>query len=295
MRRWIAASLLIISSSVLAHEGGAIPADVWTHWNLDPFFLIALLLPAYLYFRGALTYRVDLRRTAFFASGLLALAVAYISPLDAVSGSLFSAHMAQHLLLMLVAAPLIAWSAPVALLLRGLPKPLRKPAGQLAGNVLLRSFWSKLNRPLTAFALHIAALLIWHIPAFYSAAIQSEAVHALEHASFFLSALLYWWTVAHARQHGVRLLSVFGAMIVSGGLGALMTFAGSVWYADHLSYVAAWGLTPLEDQQLAGLLMWIPSGMVYVAAAAALLGDWLESVDRRISTRERRTRALSDA
>jgi putative membrane protein len=295
MRRWIVFPLLFVSSSVLAHEGGAIPADVWMHWNLDPFFLIALLLPACLYFRGVLTYRVDLRRIAFFAGGLLALAVAYISPLDAVSGSLFSAHMAQHLLLMLVAAPLLAWSAPVAPLLRGLPKPLRKPAGQLAGNVPLRGLWHKLNRPLTAFALHIAALLVWHIPAFYTAAIENSAVHALEHASFFLSALLYWWTVARAEQHGARLLSVFGAMIASGGLGALMTFAGSVWYADHLLYVAAWGLTPLEDQQLAGLLMWIPSGMLYVAAAAALLGDWLESVDRRISTRERRMRALSDA
>jgi cytochrome c oxidase assembly factor CtaG len=295
MRRWIALPLLFVSSSALAHEGGAIPVDVWTHWNLDPFFLIALLLPAYLYFRGALTYRIDLRRIVFFAGGLLALAVAYISPLDAVSGSLFSAHMAQHLLLMLVAAPLLAWSAPVALLLRGLPKTLRKPTGQLAGNVLLRGLWYKLNRPLVAFALHITALLIWHIPAFYTAAIENTVVHALEHASFFLSALLYWWTVARAEQHGARLLSVFGVMIVSGGLGALMTFAGSVWYADHLPYVAAWGLTPLEDQQLAGLLMWIPSGMLYVAAAAALIGDWLESVNRRAATRERRMRALSDA
>lgn len=295
MRRWIVFPMLFVSSSALAHEGGAIPSDVWTHWNLDPLFLIALLLPAYLYCRGALTYRVDLRRIGFFTGALLALAVAYISPLDAVSGSLFSAHMAQHLLLMLIAAPLLAWSAPVAPLLRGLPKPLRKPVGQLAGSQPLRSFWGKLNRPLAAFALHIAALLIWHIPAFYTAAIEISAVHALEHASFFLSALLYWWTVARAEQHGARLLSVFGAMIISGGLGALMTFAGSVWYADHLPYVAAWGLTPLEDQQLAGLLMWIPSGMLYVAAAAALLGDWLESVDRRAATRERRMRALSDA
>jgi putative membrane protein len=297
MRRWTAAALLLVSSSVLAHEGGAIPADVWTHWNLDPFFLIALLLPAYFYVRGALTYCVDVRRMALFAGGLLALAVAYISPLDAVSGSLFSAHMAQHLLLMLVAAPLLAWSTPIPPLLRGLPKSLRRPAGQITGNSALRAAWHKLNRPLTAFALHIAALLIWHVPAFYSAAIESNAVHALEHASFFLSALLYWWTVAHAAQHGARLLSVFGAMIVSGGLGALMTFAGSVWYADHIPYVAAWGLTPLEDQQLAGLLMWIPSGMLYVAAAAALLGDWLESGDRRAGVRERdrKMRVLGDA
>lgn len=296
MRRWIAfALLMLISPSVLAHEGGAVPSDIWTHWNLDPFFLVALLLPATLYVRGMLTYRIDLRRTALFTMGLLALAVAYISPLNAVSGSLFSAHMAQHLVLMLVAAPLLALSVPVAPLLRGIPKSFRHYVGQTAGNKMLRSLWHRLDRPLAAFVLHITALLIWHIPAFYSTAIQHEAVHAFEHASFFLSALLYWWTIAHAVQHGARLLSVFGAMIVSGGLGALMTFAGSVWYADHLPYVAAWGLTPLQDQQLAGLLMWIPSGMLYVAAAAVLLGDWLESVERRTGLRERRMRVLSDA
>jgi cytochrome c oxidase assembly factor CtaG len=296
MRRWTATALLIlVSSSALAHEGGAIPADVWTHWNLDPFFLVALLLPATLYLRGVLTYRVDLRRTALFTGGLLALAVAYISPLNAVSGSLFSAHMAQHLVLMLVAAPLLASSMPVAPLLRGMPKSFRRYVGQTAGNVMLRSLWHRFNRPLAVFVLHITALLIWHIPAFYSTAVQHEAVHAFEHASFFLSALLYWWTVAHAAQHGARLLSVFGVMIISGGLGALMTFAGSIWYADHLPYVAAWGLTPLQDQQLAGLLMWIPSGMLYVAAAAVLLGDWLESVERRTGLRERKMRVSSNA
>lgn len=272
---------LLSSMSAAAHDGGAVPSDVWTHWNLSPLMLICLLVPAGLYIRGALTYRVEPRRTALFIAGLLMLAVAFISPIDALSSTLFSAHMVQHLVLVIAAAPLLVWSAPGPPMLRGVPRRWRRPVGLFLVHPSAQALWRQFARPLPAFGLHVAAMLLWHAPPLYDAALVSPLLHTLEHASFFVSAALFWWTVAYSEQFGARVLSVFGVMMVSGGLGALMTFSQSVWYGGHTAYVAAWGLTGLQDQQLAGMLMWVPAGALYVAAVAGLIGDWLDRMDRR--------------
>jgi putative membrane protein len=274
--------LLLNTRLTLAHEGGAIPADVWTHWNTDPLLLIGLLLPLALYLRGTWTYPVAHWRTAAFITGIGTLFIALISPLEAMSGSLFSAHMIQHLLLVLVAAPLLVLSRPTAPVLRGLPVRWRKAAGNTARIPVIHKLWTSLTRPVTASSLHLMALWLWHVPALYSAAIAYEALHILEHASFFLTAALFWWSIQSAGQHGVRVLAVFGVMMASGLLGALMTFARSAWYSDHAAYVSAWGLTLLEDQQLAGMFMWIPAGFVYVVTAGVILGAWLNSVEQRL-------------
>jgi len=111
-------------------------------------------------------------------------------------------------------------------------------------------------------------------------------VHALEHFSFLVTALLFWWTFLHPggrlrRSPGVALLYVFGMTLVSGALGALITFSGAPWYRSHLPYTAAWGLTPMEDQQLAGLIMWVPGGLAYLAGAAWIFLDWMRASESR--------------
>jgi putative membrane protein len=287
---------LLISGTTLAHEGGAIPADVWSHWNMNPLILAGILLPIYLYLHGAMRYPVARWRTATFMGGMLALFLALISPLDAVSGSLFSAHMLQHLLLVLVAAPLLVLSRPISLLLRGMPVGLRRKIGRFSHAPLSQSLRQRLTQPVTITIVHIAGIWLWHIPAFYSAALNNDFFHVLEHASFFITAGLYWSMIASTDDYGVRVISVFVVMMLTGLPGALMTFSGSPWYPDHTPYVSAWGLTPLEDQQLAGLMMWVPSGMVYALTAVLLFGAWLTSVEHRTDERERRLmRKSSDA
>ncbi|MBC7814198.1 MAG: cytochrome c oxidase assembly protein [Burkholderiales bacterium] len=287
--------VMLTVQPLLAHEGGAIPADVWTHWNLNPLLLIVVMLPLTLYVRGAVTYPVQQWRNAAFTAGIATLFVALISPLDAISGSLFSAHMVQHLLLVLVAAPLFTLCRPLPSLLRGLPAQGRKAFGNVAYDSLVRVLWWRLTRPLNALLLHIAALLVWHLPGLYGLALDQPVIHVLEHASFFLTAALFWWTIRSADDYGVRVLCVFAVMMVSGLLGALMTFANTAWYQDHEPYVAFWGLTLLEDQQLAGLFMWIPTGFIYIVTAALLLGLWLGAVERRVTEREHRlAKEMSD-
>ena len=273
--------MLVVALPVHAHNGIAVPEDVWSHWDLNPTILIALLLPTYLYGRGALGYHVSAGRSVAFLGGMGTLFVALMSPLDAMSGALFSAHMGQHLLLILVAAPLLVWSHPLPSLLRGLPANSNRVFGKLARVPLARTLWHNLTQPMNALVLHIAAIALWHVPLFYSAAFQYPIVHLLEHASFFLSAALFWWVIRRNAALGTRVFAIFTVMMVSGLLGALMTFASSAWYPDHVQSAALWGLTALEDQRLAGLLMWIPSGLVYVGFAAVILVLWLETQEQR--------------
>jgi putative membrane protein len=279
--------LLICIPRALAHGEGAIPADIGTHWNLNVLILIGLLLPMLLYIRG-MGRRVRVWQAVCFMAGLAMLFIALISPVDALGASLFSGHMAQHLLLILGAAPLLVLSQPMPAMLRGLPLEWGKAVGRFTHAPAMQRLWQGLTRPLAISLIHIVALYAWHIPALYSAAAQHDVIHALEHASFFGTAVLYWHMVRENHEYGSRVLSVFIVMMASGVLGALMTFARAPWYADHAAYVGAWGLTLLEDQQLAGLFMWIPAGIVYVITAVALFGAWINSVERRVLEREGR-------
>jgi cytochrome c2 len=196
--------------------------------------------------------------------------------------------MFQHLLLILVAAPLIVFAAPSSLIAWGLPKKWRKMAGQWwHRRVLLQRTGYTLSLPGTAWVLHSVALWIWHSPGLYQRALEHEGIHALEHASFFGTALLFWWVLARfaglgrpraASQAGAGVLYIFSISVSSGLFAALITFAPSVWYPVYTATAPAWGLSALEDQQLAGVIMWIPMGIVYLAAAMLLLGRWLHTI-----------------
>src|SRR5581483_11986651 len=133
--------------------------------------------------------------------------------------------------------------------------------------------------------LHAAALWAWHVPALYGAAIRSETVHAIEHACFFGSAGLFWWGITRGRYgrlgYGSAVLYVFATAMHSGLLGAALTLAPRAWYPAHAATTAAWGLSPLEDQQLAGLIMWIPASVVFVAAGLFYFALWMKESERR--------------
>lgn len=226
---------------------------------------------------------VTLWEATAFAGGFLALVIALAPPLDDLSDHWLVAHMAQHELLMGVAAPLIALSAPVFAVLWALPASLRKRGLDALRASPIASAWSALTSPLSAFLLHFAALWVWHLPVLYDAALRHDGVHAIQHLCFFSTAALFWWGIAHGRYgragYGAAVVYVFATAIQSGVLGALLTFAPHVWYTPYSTPHGS--LSPLEDQQLAGLLMWVPAGLVFVAGGLALFAAWLRESDRR--------------
>ena len=203
---------------------------------------LALLAGAAFLYAGGVRRRLSNWHIASFAAGMAVLTLAALAPLD----ELLWTHMIQHELLMVVAAPLIVLGRPLYAV------PLRLPR------------W--LHDPLLAWGLHAAALWLWHALPFFEAALARESLHFAQHASFLASALLFWWTVFGPRTHSVgSIASLFSTMLHTGALGALMTFSRQGWYAGYA----------LEDQQLAGLVMWIPAGLAYPAAALFIGSRWL--------------------
>lgn len=291
----IAALLAALVPLPAAAHAGRPPAphDLAAAWPLEPGVLAPLLLAGWLYARG--TERlwrsagagrgVRRREAACFAAGWLALAVALASPLHPLGNALFSAHMVQHELLVALAAPLLVLGRPLVPLLWALPPGWRRAAGAAARGRAVRAGWRALTAPFAAWLLHAAALWLWHLPGPYQAALGGDAAHALQHASFLGTGLLFWWSVAHGRGgrtgHGAAAAYLFATAMHSGGLGALLTFARSPWYPAYAGATEAWGLTPLEDQQLAGLVMWIPGGLAYLVAALVLVAAWMRESERR--------------
>jgi putative membrane protein len=190
--------------------------------------------------------------------------------------------MAQHEILMLVAAPLLVLSRPLVPMLWALPIAWRRGLGGWSKTPGVQHVWRMITQPLTAWWVHAAALWLWHAPNLFQATLGSAWIHSLQHLSFFGSALLFWWSLfyAHGRaSYGASFLYVFTTAVHTSILGALLTFAKTTWYPAYASTTSAWSLTPLEDQQLGGLIMWIPAGVVYLIAALALFGMWLRESD----------------
>jgi cytochrome c2 len=136
------------------------------------------------------------------------------------------------------------------------------------------------------FLMQALALWLWHIPSWYEAALHDEVIHALEHLCFVLAGSLFWWAMVHGRYgrpgYGLAVLYVFMSAIHSSALGALLTIAPAVWYGDYARQAAVWRVDALADQQLAGLLMWIPAGVVFIVLGLALLAAWLGESERRV-------------
>jgi len=222
---------------------------------------------------------------AAFAAGIATLWIALLSPLDGLSDVLFSAHMGQHELLMLVAAPLLVMGKPWLTAAWALPDRWRAPFLAAGQAPVVRGPFRAVTAPAVILVLHAAALWIWHVPGLFQGAMRHEGVHALQHACFFLTAALFWWALVSGRYgrggYGAGLLFVFITSMHSGILGALITFGRRLWYPLYDARARAAGLDPLRDQQLAGLLMWIPAGVILLVLGLALMAAWLGEAERR--------------
>ncbi|CCD94265.1 conserved membrane hypothetical protein [Bradyrhizobium sp. ORS 375] len=309
IRRLLPLALAALPAPVAAHGTGPPPGIaelVFGHgWRLEAPTAVPMALATGLYALGIgramrenRTELVSTRRTLAFAAGMLVLLVALESPLDTMSADLFSAHMVQHLLLMLAAPPLLVASDCVSIFLRACPSPARKRIVRLWHKVGLGSTVHALMHPLLVFVLFNGSFVLWHAPGPYQWALQNEAMHILEHFSFFVSALLFWSVVlpvpSHRRRlaHGPALLLIIATAVLSGLPGALMIFAPRPLYPAHADGVMRWGLSLMQDQELAGLIMWIPAGGAYVLAAALVFLGWLNEAEARASRAARRTASL---
>jgi len=288
MRKLTALALCLPAGAALAHdvEGHHEAAEALA-WGAEPWVLALLALALLLYGlglralwpRSRLSRRPLLRQTAWFGLGWTTLAIALASPLDSAGSYSFAAHMVQHEFLMIVSAPLLVLGRPLGVWVWAFPPGWRKGIGSATHNGAVSAAWGWLTRPLTAWLLHFAALWMWHVPAAFQAGLANNGIHALQHASFLFSALLFWWAVLG--KHGVKnsrgasIVYLFSTMMHTSALGALFTMSEAIWYPVYGSKAQLFGLSPLEDQQLGGLIMWIPGGLAYVAAGLVLCGRWI--------------------
>lgn len=251
-------------------------------WNLEPALLLSFLLVSRLYVLGLTrVWRVGAGRgvavwqASCFGFGIVVLFLVLVSPLDALSGNLSSAHMVQHMLMMNLAAPLVALGSPAIVVLNGIPFNYRR----LVGRVWRRLDAATLRHPVVAWLVYAIGLWAWHLPTLYEAALRNPAVHDLQHVTFFASGFIFWRAVLDRSGRrlgpGVGLIYLFMTSLHATVLGVFMTLAPRPWYPGYDGKTEVWGLTPLEDQQLAGLIMWMPACLAYAIGAVGLLTAWL--------------------
>lgn len=272
--------LCLLAGPAWAHNTGA-PHSETLRWTLDPWIIgplaIAALLFAigwrHLHARASLGAERLASRARLFGAGWLILAFALVSPLHEAGERSFAAHMFEHELIMLAAAPLLVLSEPLALMLWAFPLAGRRRIGALANSRAIEGPWRFLTAPVTATLIQAAALWLWHAPALFDLALASDGWHAAQHLSFLIGALLFWTAMLSRRTAaGMAALCLVATSIVSGALGALMAFATSPWYAGYARLgMAPFGLSPAEDQQVAGLIMWVPGGLVHAGAALIVM------------------------
>lgn len=284
---------MAVPASVVAHGDQVSQPQlpgVLLRWSLSPLVVIGLVALA-----GAwvwMTRRVNAehprapvprRRSWFFLGGVGALALALLSPIEHYEGALFSVHMVQHMLLELLAVPLLLLAAPVTLV-------LRVSRGRLRA-ALLRILRSRIAHaisfPLVGWVVFAAVNWYWHLSPLYDQALESEPLHYLQHATFIGASALFWWPVIGLDPsrwrlpHPARLLYLFLAMPQNSFLGLAIYGAGSVLYPHYATNRQAWGPSPMEDQRLGGVLMWVGGDLVFLLAMILVVVAWMRHEERR--------------
>jgi putative membrane protein len=267
------------ASSASAHgdHGGAVG------WTLDPWVTVplAIALIIFLIGRERLSRRSakSRRESWLFVGGWLVLTLSLVSPLHQAGERSFTLHMIEHELIMLVATFLLAAAHAGGILAWGLPAPARRWLGG-GWRAPLSSLWRSLTEPVTATLIQAVVMWLWHAPALFDRALDSRGWHIVQHMSFVAASLLFWSAMLQPRRGGYLLSAgcLFVTSLIEGALGALMALSQSPWYSAYAAMgMSGIGVDPTTDQQLAGLVMWIPGGAVHGGAAVWLLYRWLNS------------------
>lgn len=299
----LAAALLAVPASVRAHGTSAPPPElpaVLFAWRFDPFVVIGIAVVA-----GGSVWAVrrvnrqhpgnrqPAYRSWLFLGGLVAIGIALLSPIETYEGALFSVHMVQHIMLEFVAAPLLLAGAPITLTLRAASPSVRR--GLLA--VLQSRLVHLISFPVVAWVLFAGVNWGWHFSVFYDQALESAPLHYFQHATFLGAALLFWWPVLGVDPspwrlpHPVRVLYLFLAMPQNSFLGVALLSASTALYPHYVTNVRSWGLTPLADQQLGGMLMWVIGDLAFLAGMAVVVLAWMRHEERRTARLDARLAA----
>lgn len=270
---------------------------IMSQWSWAPWLVACIAAAGGWYVAGMLrmgrTQRTAVLgrwRAASYLAGLALLFVVLMSPLDSVSDDLFSAHMLQHMFLLLVVPPLLVYGRPVITCLWAFHVKGRRAIVQGWKRGGCDAAFRFLMHPLCVWVLLSAALCFWHLPGPYDAALHHEWLHDLEHLSFLAFSLQFWTIVIEpygqrrALDFGATIVFVVSAGVVMSMIGAVLTFAPAPLYAAYLHTTQAYGLTPVQDQQLAGIIMWIPSNLVHAAALGTVFFAWFRADERRAAT-----------
>ena len=295
------ALIALLPSGASAHEAGLLAPDELNSWrSLLPeplaFGVVVVLLAAY--GRGSSKVPVPASRSVAFVAGLVALLIAVSPAFESIAYALLSGHMLQHLVLLVVSAPLVAYSRPVAPLLLGMPARVRRAVTPALLRHTLKHVGGHFVYPAGALLLASAVLWLWHAPVLYQAALHNPWVHTLEHALFLGTGVLFWAALLPATRRararsGAGLLALFAMSVQGAMLGALLTFSSRLWFEHYAATAPAWGVTGVDDQLIAGLLMWMVGGLVYAAAAAVLLGLSFSAMEDRLQQAEDRVPYLA--
>ena len=301
-----AVATLALPGLALAHGGYAPPPTfpgVLFQWRFEPVVLavaalatIGWLLLGSRVARAHPAHPPSRWRDAAFLGGVATLVIALTSPIEAYEGQLFSVHMLQHMLIELVAAPLLLLGAPATLALRAASPSVRR--GLLA--VLHSRVVGVLSFPLLAWVLFAAVNWGWHFSSLYDQALEVSWLHDLQHLTFLGAALLFWWPVVAADParwrlpHPVRLFYLFLAMPQNSFLGIALMSAPPSLYPHYLGNGWTWGPTPAVDQSVGGMLMWVGGDVVFLLAMGLVVAAWVRAEDRRTAREDARVSAVRE-
>jgi putative membrane protein len=278
---WLAALALFLSSTAAWANVGD---DAWNRWLFDPDIVVAAILICLVYSAGLVRrHAIDQwrfgRHGAFF-TGAVAVFLALESPIDVLAQHLFWIHQVNHMLLCMIGPMLLAFSAPQATLLSGLPSRLRRGALIVADNNMLRWAFSFLMNATVVTALFIAALCVWQYPPYHNAAMLNDSIHIAMHATMFAAGLLFWWRVFDMRpaatglSYVARLMMLWIVALSQMGLGAYIMLKSEVLYPSYDVIGRLFGMKPLTDELIGGFVIWVPGSMLCLLAAIAVIHLW---------------------
>ncbi|MCM3869614.1 MAG: cytochrome c oxidase assembly protein [Pyrinomonadaceae bacterium] len=281
-----------------------IPDAFFTSWDFNPSVLIPILLTGLLYTRGwrrlqkRAPHRFGVSQLMSFNAGLLTILVALVSPVHAFAGWLLTIHMIQHLLLMMVAPPLILYGAPYLPLLFGLPRNcLKDGVAPFLASVTLRKVGSLVTHPIFCWSAFVFTSIAWHTPQMYELALRSPIWHQLEHFCFVTSALLFWWPIVQpwpGAARGPRWIIIpylFLADFQNTALSAFLMFYERVIYPTYNTIPRITDMTPLEDQAAAGAIMWVAGSIFFLIPLGVITITILST--RRTSVTPRKANVIS--
>jgi putative copper resistance protein D len=302
----LALALLLVvlaPSAAQAHgtdaPGPAFPG-VLLAWRFDPLVILPLVAIGAVYLwavgrvnRSHSSNPHPAHRSGMFVGGLVAIGVALASPIEAYEGALFSVHMVQHLLLMLVAAPLLLAGAPITLALRVARPSVRRRLLWVLHSPIVRI----ISFPVVTWALFAAVNWGWHFSTLYNDALENQALHYFQHATFLGAALLFWWPAIGADPspwrlpHPVRLFYLFLALPQNSFLGVALLNTGTVLYPHYVTNQRSWGPSPLDDQALGGVIMWVFGDIAFLLGMAIVVVVWMRQDERRTARLDARLAA----